>query len=75
MILVARSHEFGCYIKINVRSAIDRLFSLIAQIWSSFIFFIILYYCGFKKEMNVAEMVSTISYLSFFKYRSVFIVS
>ncbi|CAD8195654.1 unnamed protein product [Paramecium octaurelia] len=75
MISIMRKKEYICLLKINFRSALDRLFSLISQIWSSFIFFVILYYGGFRKTMNVAEMISTIQLLTFFKVSCVFMVS
>ncbi|CAK58833.1 unnamed protein product (macronuclear) [Paramecium tetraurelia] len=52
MISIMRNKEYVCLLKINFRSALDRLFSLISQIWSSFIFFVILYYGGFRKNMK-----------------------
>ncbi|CAD8098745.1 unnamed protein product [Paramecium primaurelia] len=75
MISIIRQKEYICLLTINFRSALDRLFSLISQIWSSFIFFIILYYGGYRKTMNVAEMISTIQLLTFFKLSCVFMVS
>ncbi|CAD8094625.1 unnamed protein product [Paramecium sonneborni] len=70
-----RRNEFKCLLKIAIRSSIDRLFTLIAQIWSSLIFFIILHYSGYRENMNVAEMISTIQLLSFFKFSCVMMVS
>ncbi|CAD8103786.1 unnamed protein product [Paramecium sonneborni] len=75
MISIMRKKEYICLLKINFRSALDRLFSLISQIWSSFIFFVILYYGGFRETMDVAEMISTIQLLTFFKLSCVFMVS
>ncbi|CAD8143738.1 unnamed protein product [Paramecium pentaurelia] len=75
MISIMRQKEYICLLKISFRSAIDRLFSLISQVWSSFIFFVILYYGGFRQTMTVAEMISTIQLLTFFKISCVFMVS
>lgn len=60
MILTARREEFICILKVVIRSGIDRLFTLISQIWASLLFFIILYYGGYRDQMNVAEMISTL---------------
>ncbi|CAD8050089.1 unnamed protein product [Paramecium sonneborni] len=75
MISIMRQKEYICLLKISFRSVIDRLFSLISQIWSSFIFFVILYYGNFRETMSVAEMISTIQLLTFFKISCVFMVS
>ncbi|CAD8164668.1 unnamed protein product [Paramecium octaurelia] len=75
MISIMRQQEYICLLKISFRSAVDRLFSLISQVWSSFIFFVILYYGGFRKTMSVAEMISTIQLLTFFKISCVYMVS
>ncbi|CAD8134461.1 unnamed protein product [Paramecium octaurelia] len=75
MISIMRREEYYCLLKINFRTATDRLFSLISQVWSSFVFFIILYYGGYRKTMSVAEMISTIQLLTFFKISCVFMVS
>ncbi|CAD8159179.1 unnamed protein product [Paramecium octaurelia] len=75
MISIMRNKEYICLLAISFRTAIDRLFSLISQVWSSFVFFVILYYGGFRETMNVAEMISTIQLLTFFKISCVFMVS
>ncbi|CAD8180189.1 unnamed protein product [Paramecium pentaurelia] len=75
MILTARREEFICLLKVVIRSGIDRLFTLISQIWASLLFFIILYYGGYRNEMKVAEMISTLQLLSFLKLNCVYMVS
>ncbi|CAD8054070.1 unnamed protein product [Paramecium primaurelia] len=75
MISIMRKKEYICLLKISFRSVFDRLFSLISQVWSSFVFFVILYYGGYRKTMSVAEMISTIQLLTFFKISCVFMVS
>ncbi|CAD8094735.1 unnamed protein product [Paramecium primaurelia] len=75
MISIIRKNEFKCLLKIAIRSSIDRLFTIISQIWSSLIFFIILHYSGYRESMNVAEMISTLQLLSFFKISCVLMVS
>ncbi|CAD8116773.1 unnamed protein product [Paramecium sonneborni] len=75
MILTARGEEFKCLLKVVLRSGIDRLFTLISQIWASLLFFIILHYGGYRSEIKVAEMISTLQLLSFLKLNCVYMVS
>ncbi|CAD8192264.1 unnamed protein product [Paramecium octaurelia] len=75
MILTARREEFICLLKVVIRSGIDRLFTLISQIWASLLFFIILHYGGYRDQMSVAEMISTLQLLSFLKLNCVYMVS
>lgn len=60
MITAIRQLEYLSLLKIFARNAVDRLFYQSLHIWTSLLFFVLLYYGEFRNEMRMAEMVSTL---------------
>ncbi|CAK69303.1 unnamed protein product (macronuclear) [Paramecium tetraurelia] len=75
IIMTIRQREFICLLKILLRTVFDRLLTQTSHLWSSLLYFIILYYGGFRTEMQVAEMISTVQLLNSLKISCVYIVS
>ncbi|CAK67718.1 unnamed protein product (macronuclear) [Paramecium tetraurelia] len=75
MISGLRQIEYLSLLKILIRTAIDRLFSQTSHIWTSLLFFILLYYCDFRNGMRMAEMISTLQLLNVLRVSCVYMVS
>ncbi|CAD8079900.1 unnamed protein product [Paramecium primaurelia] len=75
IIMTIRQNEFLYLLKILLRTVVDRLLTQTSHLWSSLLYFIILYYGEFKDEMQVAEMISTIQLLNSLKISCVYVVS
>ncbi|CAD8185803.1 unnamed protein product [Paramecium pentaurelia] len=58
IIMTIRQKEFLYLLKILLRTVVDRLLTQTSHLWSSLLYFIILYYGEFQNEIQVAEMIS-----------------
>ncbi|CAD8086391.1 unnamed protein product [Paramecium sonneborni] len=75
MIFGIRQLEYFNLLIILIRTAVDRLFSQTSHIWTSLLFFILLYYGDFRNGMRMAEMISTLQLLNVLRVSCIYMVS